>query len=76
MKSQKQPNPSTSTARSIDMNSQDSSNENRHCNRIKVTVGKKWEIEVSSKSNYVIPLIWLSTLSIVSFIVLYMFGNV
>lgn len=73
MKSQKSQNSSPSTLRSINMKLRDSSNKNMDRNHIKVTLGKKWEIEVSSKSNYVIPMMWLSTL-IAGFIVLSIFS--
>lgn len=50
--------------------------EKKDCNRVKIKKGrgKEWEVEVSTKSNYVVLTLWLSTL-LAGFIVLYLVLN-
>lgn len=51
---------------------QNTSTQNEDCNRVRVKRGrgKEWEVEITSKSDYVVLAIWFSTL-IAGFIVLY-----
>lgn len=48
--------------------------EDNNCNRIRLKVGKEWELEVSSKSTPAWLVVWLSTL-VAGFIVVYLLLN-
>lgn len=55
-----------------DPQQQNTSTQSKDCNsvRVKRGRGREWEVEITSKSDYLILTIWLSTL-IAGFIVLY-----